>query len=50
MKEPALEVMRTGNPAARSLPLLELLANPKLEMVLLPYQHGQSLKIGVSSC
>ena len=37
LNDPALEAMRLGNPAARALPLLELLATDRTGEVALPY-------------
>ena len=54
MNDSGLEELRTGNPAARSLPLLQLLATDGLTDTLatvhLPYSHRQSLKIALSPC
>ena len=50
INDSGLEELRTGNPAARSLPLLQLLATEKSATVHLPYPHGQSLKIALSPC
>jgi len=43
-----LEKMRLGNPAARSLPLLEVLAKEKNNSVLIPNVQSSSLKINVN--
>jgi hypothetical protein len=49
MQGAALEKLRTGNPAARSLPLLLALARGEAREVALPYL-GRCLRIGVSPC
>jgi len=43
-----LEGLRTGNPAARSLPLLAALARREAAELLVPYVHGQALRIVVT--
>lgn len=45
MDDPALEAIRCGNPAARSLPLLAALANRRSADVLLEYLRGSMLAI-----
>ncbi len=45
MQDPALEELRTGNPAARSLPLLAALACNAPETVTLDYLSGQRLVV-----
>lgn len=45
-----LELLRNANPAAHSLPLLRQIASKQDGSVLLPYLHGQNLKIGVTHC
>jgi hypothetical protein len=47
--DPGLEQLRRGNPAARSLPLLALLAARSAGRVRLDLSHG-SLDIGVTPC
>jgi hypothetical protein len=47
MKDAALENMRAGNPAARSLPLLAALARKSREELVLEYVGENSLAIGV---
>ncbi len=42
---PALEKLRLGNPAARSLPLLQTLATQKTTAVILPHVQSSALKI-----
>jgi hypothetical protein len=42
-----LEGLRTGNPAARGLPLLAAIARRESGEVLLPYVHSQSLRVTV---
>jgi len=42
-----LEGLRTGNPAARGLPILEAVARRASESVVLSYVHGQSLRVRV---
>lgn len=44
----ALEGLRTGNPTARSLPLLAAIAQQAATTVLLPYVHSQALRVGVT--
>lgn len=50
MNDSGLETLRTGNPAARSLPLLQLLATDTSGTVYLPYPHRQSLKLDLTLC
>ena len=45
MAEPELENLRQGNPAARSLPLLQMLASNRGSELALPYLHGRSLHL-----
>lgn len=42
-----LEGLRTGNPAARILPLLAALARREAAELFLPYVHGQALRVNV---
>lgn len=49
MEETALEALRTGNPAARALPLLQAIACGKGECHI-GFGAGQSLRIGVTPC
>jgi hypothetical protein len=44
----ALDGLRTGNPTARSLPLLAAVARRATEAVMLPYVHSQSLRVDVA--
>ncbi len=46
----ALESLRAGNPAARSLPLLELLANQRAGNILLPTTGSQTLSLSFQPC
>ena len=48
--DPALEHLRTGNPAARCLPLLALLATGEPGAVLLPYLPGRCLRVEHRAC
>ncbi len=48
--EPGLEVLRQSNPAARSLPLLELLARRQPGEVLLPGVQQRRVRVEVSLC
>ncbi len=48
--EPGLEELRLGNPAARSLPLLEALARRQAADLALPYLSPKLLRLSVSSC
>jgi hypothetical protein len=50
MRDPGLEVMRLGNPAARALPLLERLANKLTGSVKLPYQDNLAVAIEIVAC
>jgi hypothetical protein len=45
-----LERLRTGNPAARSLPLLQAIARKASRTVTLPYSAGRYLSVGCSPC
>lgn len=47
---PMLEPLRLSNPAARSLPLLELIAANETASIHLPYSEYQSLQVEVSPC
>lgn len=49
MSKPALESMRLGNPAARGLPLLALMAGGAAGQVTLPYLENLGLVIDVSA-
>lgn len=42
-----LDGLRTGNPAARSLPLLAALARREAAELFLPYVHSQALRVNV---
>ena len=48
--DPGLEALRTGVPAARSLPLLAALARGLREMVILEYVAGTHLRVAVTPC
>jgi hypothetical protein len=50
MEDAGLEELRTDNPAARSLPLLALLAASRAGDVVLDYVRGQSLCLSVKPC
>lgn len=47
LDDPALEAMRVGNPAARSLPLLTLLAADRTGEITLPYLSDMSVVIDI---
>lgn len=47
LEDAALERLRSGNPAARSLPLLQALACGVSASVVLPYLDHRSLQVGV---
>ena len=49
MNDSALEAMRLGNPAARALPLLALLAADRTEKVTLPYLSDMNAVIEIES-
>ena len=48
--DPGLEALRTGVPAARSLPLLAALARGSREIVILEYVAGTHLRVAVTPC
>jgi hypothetical protein len=50
LPDPALEALRTGNPAARALPLLDALANTRGGRILLPYVGGRRLEVELEAC
>ncbi len=50
MAEPALEKLRTGNPAARSLPLLQAIAQAVSGRIILPYLDDNQLVVGIEPC
>lgn len=50
MEDSALEALRRGIPAARSLALLAVLARGSAETVILEYVAGTHLRVGVSPC
>lgn len=50
LADPALEAIRVGNPAARSLPLLKLLAEGAAGEVVFRYVAGQGLRARVTPC
>lgn len=47
LPDAGLEGLRTGNPAARALPLLAALARREAAELFLPYVHGQALRVNV---
>jgi hypothetical protein len=47
MPEAGLDGLRTGNPAARCLPLLATLARREAAELFLPYVHSQALHLNV---
>jgi hypothetical protein len=47
--DPGLEALRRGNPAARSLPLLAMLAAPLPGLVRLDLSHA-ALEVAVAPC
>ena len=49
LSDPALEAMRLGNPAARALPLLALLAADRTGKVTLPYLSDMNAVIDIES-
>lgn len=50
MADPGLEALRSGVPAARSLPLLAALAHASRETVILEYVAGTHLRVAVTPC
>lgn len=48
MADAGLDGLRTGNPAARLLPLLAALARRESVALLIPYVHSQALRISVT--
>jgi hypothetical protein len=48
--DPGLEALRTGAPAARSLPLLAVLARGARETVLVEFVAGTHLRVTVAPC
>jgi hypothetical protein len=48
--DPGLEALRTGAPAARSLPLLVALARGARETVVLEFVAGTHLRVTVAPC
>ncbi len=48
IRSPSLEALRVGNPAARALPLLELLASQRAGTVVLEYLDDLRLRIDVT--
>lgn len=50
LTDPGLEELRTGVPAARSLPLLASLARGSRETVVLEYVTGTHLRVAVAPC
>ena len=49
-KDPGLEALRTGVPAARSIPLLAALARDSIEVIVLDYTGGSLLTVKVAPC
>lgn len=49
MADGALDGLRTGNPAARALPLLSALARREAAVLHVPYVHSQALRITVGA-
>ncbi len=49
MADAALDGLRTGNPTARSLPVLAALARREPAELLIPYVHSQALRVRVGS-
>ncbi|MFL0804930.1 MAG: beta-ketoacyl synthase chain length factor [Agarilytica sp.] len=50
MREPKLEILRKANPAARSLPILEAIANQRSELVHIKGMGSQILSIEITAC
>ncbi|MCR4302082.1 MAG: beta-ketoacyl synthase chain length factor, partial [Sulfuricaulis sp.] len=50
MSDAGMETLRCGNPAARALPLLAVIARQQSAIVSLDYLDGNCLQIGVSRC
>lgn len=50
MTDPRLEAVRSGVPAARSLPLLAALARSSREAIVLEYVEGTHLRVTVEPC
>lgn len=50
LEQPELERLRLGNPAARSLPLLEAIAKQQTGVLTLPYLSPQALKLDLTPC
>ncbi len=50
LTDAGLERLRTGNPAARMLPLLALLARRESGAIHLPGVNGESIRVAVSPC
>ena len=48
LSDAGLDSLRTGNPAARALPLLAALARRDQSELFLPYVHSQALRVNVS--
>jgi len=47
LPDAGLDGLRTGNPAARVLPLLAALARHEAAELFLPYVHSQALRVNV---
>jgi hypothetical protein len=50
MQDPALEALRSGNPAGRALPVLGALAEPSAAALVLEYLRGMTVTVAVSPC
>jgi hypothetical protein len=48
MQDPALEALRSGNPAGRALPVLRALAQPSATALVLEYLRGTTMIVTVS--
>ena len=47
MANPRMEAMRTGNPIARALPLLQAISRGSPGVSVLPYLSGQQLTVEI---
>ena len=50
MKDPALETLRVGNPAARALPVLKAIASAENTTLFLTYLDDSLMSIDVIPC
>ena len=50
MTSPAMEKLRSSAPAARSLPLLEMISREKQAKIILPYLPGLNLQVETAPC